>query len=239
MTLELICLGTGHGTTHAFEGQPSTSFAALLDGEPWLLVDCGTGVIYSALTHVGRLPATVFITHNHLDHTGELPYLAKALEARPRVLAHRDVIHLLQTVRLHDSPHDQQRMIAQIDWVAADDQQQIALEGGWRFDLHPAQHGYTCYGFVLSRGGQPLFSYSADSGYDSAHYEFLSQAPIMIVDARADGGKYHASFKEVDDFAQAYPQHTLRVVHHGGAQHTFHAPNITLWQTGDRLTIPC
>lgn len=48
MTLELICLGTGHGTTHAFEGQPSSSFAVLLDGEPWLLVDCGTGVIRSA-----------------------------------------------------------------------------------------------------------------------------------------------------------------------------------------------
>ncbi|MFQ3658297.1 MAG: MBL fold metallo-hydrolase [Anaerolineae bacterium] len=239
MTLELVCLGTGHGTSHALEGLPSTAFVVQRAGEPWLLVDCGTGVIRSTLAQVGKLPRTLFITHNHLDHSGELPYVAKALGGRPRVLAHPDVIELLQTVRLHDAPTDQERMIAQIDWVAADEQSQITLEEGWRFTLHPAQHGYTCCGFVLWRDEQPLFSYSADSGYNAAYYDFLSRAPIMIVDARPNGGQYHASFAEVETFAAAHPRHTLRVVHHGGVQHAFNVPNVALWQVGDRLTIPC
>lgn len=239
MTLELICLGTGHGTTHVFEDHPSTSFAVVKDGAPWLLIDCGTGVIRSARALLSGLPTTLFITHNHLDHSGELPYVAKALEARPRVLAHPEVIRLLQEVRLHDAPQDQQRMIDQIDWVAADDHQQILLEDDWRFDLHPAQHGYACYGFVLSHNDRAVFSYSADSGYNVAYYAFLSQAPIMIVDARPEGGRYHASFDEVEAFAAAHPAHTLRVVHHGGVQHAFNRPNIALWQTGDCLVVPC
>jgi ribonuclease BN (tRNA processing enzyme) len=237
MTFELICLGTGHGTTHAFQGMPSTAFAALKDGEPWLLVDCGTGVIRSALEHLGRLPATLFITHNHLDHSGELPYVAKALSARPRVLGHWEVLRLLKEVRLHDAPDDQQRMIDQIDWVAADERQQIWLEDGWRFDLHPAQHGYTCFGFVLSWHEQPIFSYSADSGFNADYYAFLSRAPLMIVDARPNGGRYHATFEEVDAFAQQHPNHSLWVVHHGGMSHTFQAPNVALWQTGERLPL--
>jgi ribonuclease BN (tRNA processing enzyme) len=237
MTFELICLGTGNGTTHVFEGMPSTAFAALKDGEPWLLVDCGTGVIRSALERLGRLPATLFITHNHLDHSGELPYIAKALDARPRVLCHSEVLRLLQDVRLHDAPEDQQRMIGQIDWVTADEHQQIWLEDGWRFDLHSAQHGYTCFGFVLSCHDQPIFSYSADSGFDAAYYAFLSRAPVMIVDARPNGGRYHAALEEVEAFAHQHPNHTLRVVHHGGIAHTFRAPNIALWQTGERLPL--
>jgi ribonuclease BN (tRNA processing enzyme) len=75
--LELIVLGSGGP---AALGRASSSYLALLDGEPRVLIDAGPGSFARAGEAHAALAAldVVLLTHLHVDHAAELPGFVKA-----------------------------------------------------------------------------------------------------------------------------------------------------------------
>jgi len=71
--LQMRFLGVGNAAAHEL----GNASAVLEDaaGEPLLLIDCGPTVLPVYQAHYGRLPAAIFITHTHLDHSGGLENL--------------------------------------------------------------------------------------------------------------------------------------------------------------------
>ena len=51
-------------------------------------------------------------------------------------------------------------------------------------------------GFVLCFLGEPIFGYSADSGFEENLYQFIFQARTVVVDARYKGTKEHAGVRD-------------------------------------------
>jgi ribonuclease BN (tRNA processing enzyme) len=76
-SFELIVLGSGGP---AALGRASSSYLVLLDGEPRVLVDAGSGSLVRAGEAHASLEALdiVLLTHLHVDHAAELPGFVKA-----------------------------------------------------------------------------------------------------------------------------------------------------------------
>jgi ribonuclease BN (tRNA processing enzyme) len=243
MHLDLICLGVGKGSSHVVNGETSSAFCLRRDGAPWLLVDCGLGVLRACLAMLGVFPPRIFITHNHTDHAGDLPTAINYYA--PHIYGHADVLEFVRLHRLHDGPITHRRLIEAAVWTAADADGALDLGDGFTMQLRRSSHEYTCYGFVLRYDGTPLLGYSADSAFDEAHYAAITAAPLAIVDGRESGGAQHATFAEIDAYAARVPETTLRVIHHGEAAYHddaeppyhFHAPNVRLLAVGACLPL--
>ncbi len=149
-----------------------------------------------------------------------------------RFFGHPDVLDIVKTIRLHDNPVAHKENIARIDWIEADAQNTIQLEHGMKLRLFEAQHSYLCYGFVLWRHGQPVFGYSADTGYTKPIYDTITRAPIAVIDGRDKGDQWHASMSEIDAYAQRVPQCAIYVVHYESTEYMFKASNVRLWHEG-------
>ncbi|PFX18639.1 Serine/threonine-protein kinase Nek6 [Stylophora pistillata] len=211
-TVELYCVGTGTGTTAVLHGQPSSSAIVFHRGKPLLMVDVGAGVVKACRERLAynEFPRNVFITHNHLDHAGELPllfafesmrrYLAR--EPRLRVLSGPEVQHKLKIHRLDEmlSLYTPEQAA---DWLACeqnggptylDDDKQFSIK------TYRTLHSEICYGFVLYFKEEPILGYCVDSGFKEDVFEFFFQASTVIVDARDNGTKEHASFAEVVEY---------------------------------------
>ncbi|XP_077996237.1 uncharacterized protein LOC144449559 isoform X2 [Glandiceps talaboti] len=209
--LELLCLGTGKGVTAALYGEPSSSFVVLLHGKPVLLVDVGLGVLKSFRENVGDIfPPKIFITHNHSDHSGELPlglFLTaeqlKKLQQLTKftVMAGPEVIPRLRDHRMDEvySAIPKEQLEQFIEWKDCKEDESVYLDDEKKVFLkaYRSQHAETCYGFVLFYNDTPVLGYSADSGYNEVMYDHIFTAPTVIVDARSKGNKEHASFDEV------------------------------------------
>ena len=50
------------------------------------MADLGIGVCKSAQELIGEVPSTIFISHNHSDHAGELPVVLAVEGSKHRVL---------------------------------------------------------------------------------------------------------------------------------------------------------
>jgi hypothetical protein len=83
-SLTLAVLGAGAGRTAVYDGEPSSSFALCWRGAPVLLLDAGLGAVAAfQRAFPGRpLPALVYCSHNHTDHSGELPVMLAVEAAR-------------------------------------------------------------------------------------------------------------------------------------------------------------
>ena len=104
--VELLVLGTGAGATACYSGECSSSFVLVLDGHPVLLADVGFGVVQRCIAAVGRIPRSIYVSHNHSDHAGELPVLL-AVEAAERhgplhMYSEEGVMCTLREHRLHE-----------------------------------------------------------------------------------------------------------------------------------------
>lgn len=93
---DLVCLGVGKGATAVYSNQSSSSFAVLRrsTNECILLIDIGLGSIFNLQKYVKNFkPRQVFISHNHTDHSGELPvYIAnEGLKSIVRIYCYADI----------------------------------------------------------------------------------------------------------------------------------------------------
>jgi ribonuclease BN (tRNA processing enzyme) len=214
----LLPLGTGAGSTTVLYGEPSTSFAILLGQECRLLVDLGYGVARQALHFLRSMPANVYISHNHSDHSGDLPVVAlkNASQGEPLTIwSEPEVERRLKEHRLHEFreagalPEDLAR------WLATPENVETAIDRGFSLVTHRGQHSESCFGFVLRFRGQPLLGYSADSGFYEELYTHLLEAPVLVLDGRAQGSTEHAGFAEIESFAQRFPAKRIFVTHYG------------------------
>src|SRR5215217_7801395 len=101
----LLPLGTGAGATTVLYREPSTSFAILLGEECRLLVDLGYGIAFQALRYLKALPTKVYISHNHSDHSADLPVVALKCASQERPLtiwSASEVEDRLKVHRLHE-----------------------------------------------------------------------------------------------------------------------------------------
>jgi ribonuclease BN (tRNA processing enzyme) len=216
----LLPLGTGAGATTVLYGEPSTSFAILLDGECRLLVDLGYGIALQALRLLKELPRKVYISHNHSDHSADLPVVAlrSATEGRPLTIwSAPEVEERLKVHRLHEF-REAGALPDQIAiWISAPESVETAIDQDFSLVPHRGQHSETCFGFVLRFRGEAILGYSADSGFYRRLYDHLLEAPTLVLDCRAKGSQEHASFEEVEGFARSLPEKRIFVTHYGRA----------------------
>jgi ribonuclease BN (tRNA processing enzyme) len=214
----LLPLGTGAGATTVIYGDPSSSFAILLGEECRLLVDLGYGVARQALHFLKALPTKVYISHNHSDHSGDLPVAAlrSANQGQPfTIWSAPEVERRLKEHRLHEfreagaSPED----IA--NWIATPENVEAVIDNDFSLVPHRGQHSETCFGFVLRFRGETVLGYSADSGFYEELYTHLLEAPLLVLDGRAEGSTEHASFDELEAFARKFPDKRVFVTHYG------------------------
>jgi len=241
--VQLVCLGVGTGATNFLSGAPSSAYAIVsATGMPLMLLDCGSGVGRSAIAEFGSaaLPHWIYVSHNHADHSGDLPvyltFAARVLGTPLAVCGHPDVLDIVREHRLHE-----------LDSVGVDRRTDITWHGAragridtdwFTLDLVRAAHGYLCYGFVLSVAGRPLLGWSSDCRYEPDIYAELARAPLMLVHARPGGTPDHAAFEEVDAFAAAHPATRILVSHYGERpEQGFRAGNVSLLATGDRVRL--
>src|SRR5262249_14337893 len=144
----------------------STSFALRINGKPEFLVDCGAGVALSCLKHLGHIPNIMYISHNHTDHTGDLPIAIGCTGAKPVILGHHSVLKLVKERRLHDSEDLNKSLDDRAVWLTPDAQGIVNLDNGFSFQLFRSIHSYICYGFVLSYNGRVVLGYPADTAYN-------------------------------------------------------------------------
>eukprot|EP00760_Papus_ankaliazontas_P024419 PhM_4_TR2296/c0_g1_i1/m.70121 len=256
--IELLCLGTGKGATAVYTDHPSTAYVVLLDGYPVMMLDMGIGATRSALHHCrGVLPEVVYISHNHLDHSGELPVVVSTEAARGnrlRVVAAPDVMRRLVEHRMaeyHDSLTAASRKVSDLaefveaaPWDGTSSSRPTPVVGDFSVLPVLAQHSERCYGAILFYKDRPILGFGADSGYDRSYFVHMMMAPTVILDCRGGQGTYdHASFDDVYDFITSLPPHSTRFLlsHYGhdadadGPPQEMFAPmrNVLMLRRGD------
>ena len=216
--LSIFVLGVGGGADHVYKGLCSSSFLLLKNGQPLCLVDLGLGVTKALADYGYGLPPNVVITHNHTDHSGELPVVLRVEHAQGRllnVIAEEHVLARLQTFRMAE--HNDLCNIDELaHWCAAVEGEKHSLDEEYYLRFYCAQHSELCFGFVMYQTDvdgvdKALFGYSADSGFDEGFYRNISVAPLLILDARPKGNQWHAGFDEVDTLEHP----NIHIIGHG------------------------
>jgi hypothetical protein len=210
-----------------------------VDEKPELLIDCGVGIGLSYQRHVGKpFPSKIYISHNHPDHTGDLPIvIGQTDNKRPAILGHSSVLKIIQEHTFHDAPKTQSDMIAKINWVESNKEDIVCLNYDLCLHLFKSVHSYTTYGFILTHEGKPILGYPADSGFDEAIYKRVTKAPIAILDGRDVGNADHASLSQIDNFAASVPQCSIWVVHYEETDYQFLSPNVKLMNEGSNISL--
>lgn len=207
--MKLHCLGAGAGVTAIYHGEPSSSWALSTRGKPFFLADLGVGVCKSALKHLGCIPSTIFVSHNHSDHAAELPVVL-AVEGLQRkrlmqVVAAPEVLSRLQSHRMHEMQSSGHPLDDFARWVDAPEEATIELEtdvNTMKLTTHRSRHSETCFGALLELGGLRI-GWTADSGFCPDLLDRLSRSQLLIVDARAVGGPEHASFQDIVEYVSS------------------------------------
>ncbi len=242
ISFELIVLGSGAGASYLYDHLPSTSFMLLANQQPFCLVDLGFGVTHQVFQHFKTFPPQIIITHNHSDHAGELPVVARVELAQGRklqVFAEQEIAERLQTHRLAEHA-DQLSPEEIIDWVSPPIATRTPLAHGLEISFYPGKHSEKSCGFILYQTNRPIFSYSADSQLDEAFYTILNQAETFIMDARPTSNAWHADFAQIKPWLQAHRY----ILGHGinpKNRTTAEYAGLQLLFSGDRLTLnpPC
>lgn len=197
-------LGVAGGAAPVYEGLCSSSFLVLKNDQPFCLVDLGLGVARALSGYGYLIPDKVIITHNHTDHSGELPVVLRVETGRQRMLqiySAEPVARRLQQHRMAE--HAELFNPTQLaHWISPRPAQSVPLSDDLSLVFHPARHSECCYGFVIyrreSNGRIPLLGYSGDSGYCTDLYDKISSCRLAIYDAREKGNQWHAGVDEVE-----------------------------------------
>ncbi|CAF1180368.1 unnamed protein product [Adineta ricciae] len=225
---DVICLGVGKGATAVYFDQTSSSFALVRrsTGECILLIDMGLGSIFALQKYIKDFqikPRQIFISHNHTDHSGELPvYIAnEALKSLVRIVCYVGIQSRLRHQRCAELDSSTTDLFHNVQWITCDESQDVDLDSGdpnskLKIRVHQSQHSELCAGFVLYENNQAILSFSGDSGFNVPFYTFLWTAPTILVDGRQTTTYEHASFDEILNFhkAKSIPRQVL-VYHYG------------------------
>lgn len=218
---QLLPLGTGKGATAVYEGEPSSAFVLRDRGHSLLLIDIGFGITRRCIELCGGIPPAVLVTHNHSDHAAELPVVLaveKARDRRLRVISATDVMDRLKNHRLHELRSALEQLNDLAYWVPVEPGVRTPLDADVEVELRQGIHSEASFGCLFYSDGRPLFAYSADSGMNPAFYDWMAQAPTLIVDGRRKGSTEHAGFDEIEAFAARHPDHQILVTGYGTAK---------------------
>lgn len=241
--LSLLCLGIGKGATNFFDGAPSTAYLLKRDGEPILLLDCGAGVGRSIQSFgLKELPRHIYISHNHNDHTGDLPVYMTVQHAQTAMpiefYGHQSVLDMVAKFRLHELNYVGHEATKIARWNTCGDDQRLSV-AGLELELFKTGHSYLCYGFfavdAVSNGA--VLGWSADGRFDQSIYDKISKAPVAIVHAREEPSKEHASFLDVEEHAKRNPNTFFYVAHHEGSDHVFSCSNVAFFKVGMEIVL--
>jgi len=240
---QIICLGVGNGSSHVIKGLPSTAFVILKDDKPFILVDCGLGVVKSFLDLYSAelIPEYIYLSHNHTDHTGDLPVLlalySKFRNGKPKIFGHQDVLEIVKMHRIHELCVKGENYDDYATWINNDDNNEIFVEKGVRFEIFLSQHSYLCYGFRFFVDNVNILSYTADSGFNTGVYVALGSPAVIVVDGRDKGSFEHASLEEIDKYGIWAKTNKILVVHYEFTDYRFASSNVRCWQIGDKVEL--
>jgi ribonuclease BN (tRNA processing enzyme) len=213
-----------------YSNQTSSSFALRrrLTGECILLIDIGLGSIFALQQYFGTLnikPRQIFVSHNHSDHSGELPvYIANEVaKSMVRVICYSDVQPRLRQHRCAELDSATTDLFKNVQWVMCEESQDVVIDSGdpsssLKIRVVKSQHSELCAGFVLFEDDQPLLSFSGDSGFNAPFFAFLWTAPTILVDGRQTSTYEHASFDEIMNFYNKTGANRQVYVYHYGLE---------------------
>ncbi len=134
---DLVCLGVGKGATAVYSNQTSSSFALVRrsTGECILLIDIVLGSIFALQKYVKDSkikPRQIFVSHNHTDHSEELPvYIAnEALESIVRVYCYVGIQSRLGQHHCAELESSTTDLFRNIQWITCDESQDVDLDSG-------------------------------------------------------------------------------------------------------------
>lgn len=248
----MVCLGVGKGATAVYQNKTSSSFVIRRrsTGESILLIDIGLGSIYalqqnSSSSHFQ--PRQIFVSHNHTDHSGELPvYIAnEALTSLVRIYCHREIQPRLREHRCAELDSSTTDLFKNVQWITSDGTELLQLDTGdpksnLKLRLQQSQHSEFCAGFVLYENDRAILSFSGDSGFNTSFFTFLWSAPTILVDGRQKSTYEHASFDEILNFYQLIGEERKVYVYHYGLENekpTFPIANISPISPGQIVSL--
>jgi ribonuclease BN (tRNA processing enzyme) len=249
---DLVCLGVGKGATAVYSNKTSSSFALVRrsTGECILLIDIGLGSIFALqnyLKNVNIKPRQIFVSHNHSDHSGELPvYIAnEAVKSIVRVYCFIGIQSRLRQHRCAELDSSTTDLFRNVQWIMCDESQDVELDSGdpksvLKIRVHQSQHSELCAGFVLYENNQAILSFSGDSGFNTSLYTFLWTAPTILVDGRQTSTYEHASFDEILNFYKTTGAQRQVFVYHYGLENekpTFPANTISAVSPGEVIQL--
>ena len=238
IAIELVVLGSGAGASYLYDHLPSSSFMLLANQQPFCLVDLGFGVTHQVLQQFKAFPPQLIITHNHSDHAGELPVVARVELAHGRklqVFAEQEIAERLKRHRLAEHA-DQLSPEEIIDWITPPIAKRTSLAHGLEISFYPGKHSEKSCGFILYQADRPIFSYSADSQLDEAFYKILNQAETFIMDARPTSNAWHADFAQIKPWLQKHRYILGHGINPKNRTDTGYA-GLPLLFSGDRLSL--
>lgn len=240
MKYKITCLGVGNGSSYALRGNPSSSFLISKNDEPYILVDCGLGINLQYQKLIGsKPPKYVFITHNHIDHSGEIAILLfdhYKKSHKPIILSHSEVLEMVQKYRLHELYYVGIELKNLAVWKNENDLNSIQLEGDETVELMKSVHSYPCYGFRLKTKNETIIGYSADSGFDQKVLDFVTEAKVAILDARAKGNNEHSSVTQIEKYCQNLKK-KVYIIHHENEDIKLKSKNLTYLKEGLEINV--
>jgi ribonuclease BN (tRNA processing enzyme) len=249
---DLLCLGVGKGATAVYSNKTSSAFALIRrsTAECILLIDIGLGAIYALQKYLNNpnvKPQNIFVSHNHTDHSGELPvYIAnEALNIPIRIYCYTGVQCRLRQHRCAELESSTTDLFKNVQWIMCDEAQTVDIDSGdpnskLKLRIQRSQHSELCAGFVLYENDDPIVSFSGDSGFNEPFYKFLWTAPTILVDGRATSTYEHASFDEIAEFyVKAGAQRRVFVYHYGleDEKPTFTMKDVTAVSPGQGIQL--
>ncbi|CAF0735300.1 unnamed protein product [Adineta steineri] len=249
---DLVCLGVGKGATSVYSNQTSSSFALLCrtTGECILLIDIGLGSIFALQKYVKDFnikPRQIFVSHNHTDHSGELPvYIAnEALKSVVRIYCYAGIQSRLRQYRCAELDSSTTDLFRNVQWITCDESKDVELDSGdpnsiLKIRVQRSQHSELCAGFVLYENNQAILSFSGDSGFNTPFYTFLWNAPTILVDGRETSTYEHASFDEILNFYKTTSISRQVFVYHYGLENDkpkFSIDNVSAISPGQTIQL--
>lgn len=242
-TVDVACLGVGAGATNVLKGLPSSAFIIRINEKPFILIDCGLGVIksFSGLFHLNNIPERIYITHNHSDHTGDLPVLLaifkKIKKCKPIIYGSCDVLDIVKKYRMHELLINGKTNNDYATWQIPDSKQEINILDNVKLILFRSKHSYACYGFHFLINDVKVLSYTGDSAYNKNIYSDISKSNVIIVDGRDVGSEEHASLQTIDEFGKVNNNREIYILHYESTNFIPSSSNVHLWERGNIVKI--